>query len=312
MLVCCSVAAIVLCAQPVFGMMFADKQTFKCPSNTTRTNTRQTIASPNSNKLFYSVLLVALVEMSFDAGVMGLVDAGCLHRVESTTDSDIGKQQYIGVIGTITTSNLIGIIIMYYPKSNTSCETGIIFVHFAILIGLGISSYFLFKGINMDGGDEKECTSTSALIGMLRSYDHHFFFACLLFVGIIQSFFFNYTYLYLKELKAIPLIYGMHGNMIAVTGGIVYYFFRRDYPSCWRKLKGNVFKLLCMVVSIILRVNAEKSLCHYCYRIVSWLVVFSLHHSFSPTCWRYKRAGYTGDDVWCTERVVLSTQYGHR
>ena len=218
-LVSCSIAGIALCAQPVFGMMFADKQTFKCPSNTTRT-----FVSPNNDKLFFSVLLVAFVQMWFDTGVISLIDAGCLNRVESTTGSDIGKQRYIGAIGTLIIDNCNGFIIMFYPKSNTSCETGIIVVYFLITVGLGVSSYFLFKGITMERRDEMTATGTNVLISVLRNFDNIFFLACVLVGGMMHAFYFSFCFLYLKDLKALPLIYGMSGTAMASVGGIVYFF----------------------------------------------------------------------------------------
>ena len=70
----CVVAGIAIVTLPVLGVIFADKQTFKCPYNSQSTNTHRTGRVYDNNKgLFYSVLLVAIVGMSFDATVIGLI-----------------------------------------------------------------------------------------------------------------------------------------------------------------------------------------------------------------------------------------------
>ena len=147
---------------------------------------------------------------------------------ESTTGSDIGKQRFIGVLGGFIANNLCAFSIMYYPINNTSCETGTFFVYFITIVCLGISGCFLFKkttGVDKDKDDKKTPTSTTdELLVILKNYDNLFFLACLMAGGMMHAFLFNFDYLYLKDLKAIPLIYGMDGFFLATTGGSVYYF----------------------------------------------------------------------------------------
>ena len=222
----CVMAVITTCFQPLLGIYFGDKFRYKChvkPNKTLDNSLDEFSHSVNHNTLYYSLLFAVIIGKSFDASASSSVDSGCLRRIQtSPIKTYYGQQRYVGIFGVAFGGMAFCISVNYYPITNTSCETGIFLVYFPLVALLGFISHYLFKGVTIETKEEDK-DLTIIVTQTLKNCDTVFFFSCVLFGGIAQNVFFNFIFLRLKELNAIPLIFGFETCVVAISGSILYY-----------------------------------------------------------------------------------------
>ena len=223
----CVMAAITTCLQPLLGIYFADKFRYKChikPNNTLDNSLDEFSHSVNHNILYYSLLFAVIIGKSFDASASSFVDSGCLRRIQTSPKKTYyGQQKYVGIFGVAFGGMAFSISVNYYPITNTSCESGIFLVYLPLVVLLGFASHYLFKGATIETKEREDTDPTIILMQTLKNCDTVFFFSCVLFSGIAQNVFFNFLFLRLKELNAIPLIFGFQSCVVAISGSIVSY-----------------------------------------------------------------------------------------
>ena len=226
-MILCVMAVVTTCLQPILGIYFGNKNTFKCRfkmNNTLHTDDGDFSDSVEYNTLFYSFLFIAILGKSFDASVTSFVDSGCLHRIQtSSKKTNYGHQKYIRSFGVGFGGMVYSIAVNFYPNSSiTSCETGIFITYAGLLVFLAISCNYLFKGFANKEDEEKDLLPI--IKRTLINIDTLFFFTTVLFGGIARSMFFNFLYLRLRELNTMPLLFGLQACIVAISGSIFSYF----------------------------------------------------------------------------------------
>ena len=227
--VLCVLTIFSTCLQPVLGVYFGDRHRFKCPfepNKTHQNNVDEFGNSVNHHTIFYSFLFIGIIARSFDASLTSFVDTGCLRRVQtSPKQTNYGRQRWMLSLGLGFGTMAYSIAISYYPTNSiTSCETGVFVIYFGISAFLSIACYYLFKGFKKVSEEDQNKDITSILKLTFRKFDILFFYITALFSGIIRSIYFNFIFLHLKELNAIPLLFGFQAFVIAISGSIMSYF----------------------------------------------------------------------------------------
>ena len=225
----CVLTTLTICIQPVIGIFWGDRQRLKCPfqqNQTSHNNDDRFRSFVNHYALFYSMIFIGIIARSFDASLTTFIDTACLRRVQtSPKQTSYGRQRFVFSFGLGFGIMVYSIAVQFYPTSSiTSCETGVFVIYFGISIFLFIGTYYLFNGFEKESEGDGERDITRILRLTLRKFDTIFFFATALFSGIIRSIYFSFIYLRLKEINAIPLLFGFQAFLIATSGSVMSYF----------------------------------------------------------------------------------------
>lgn len=221
---------IAYCLQPILASSYANHTNNVCPvMNQTANYTKENAYVDNTKnyeKLYYSLIVVALFAASFDGSIMSFIDAGVLRRIKrSPKPCDVGKQRYAGSVGYSLGSIAYSFSIKYFPHGPASCFVGLFVTYSIFAILTIITSFKLFKGLFKEENEErqeKEENVNTILVEHLKKFDTIFFLVTVLFNGTIQAFKFSFLFLFLKELHAPTLLFGFSISLNSVSAITVY------------------------------------------------------------------------------------------
>ena len=220
----CVMAIIAVCIQPFIGAIIGNPNNNVCPfANHTTKGISERARLTTDKSLFYSLLIAAIFASSFDASIMSFTDAGVIHRVKlSPKRTNIGWQRYAGSVGASLGSIAYSLSINYFPTGRISCFAGIFIAYMIFAICTAIVSYFLFQGIFVRKEGEVNANVKIILIDHLKGFDTIFFLFTVLSSGIVQALYFSFVFLYLKDLHAPTLLFGLSATLNSVSGATVY------------------------------------------------------------------------------------------
>lgn len=166
------------------------------------------------------------MQFSFFEGSIGsFVDAGVLRRVQtSPIPAQVGIQRSFSSIGSSLGSLAFSASIQYFPASQMTCYVGIFITYTIFAIGTAFSGFPLYNGIliKTDTISNQRQNVMKDLISYLNDCDHIFFLLNVLFTGIFQGILFTFLFIYLKELNAPTMLFGLSISFNSISAVLVY------------------------------------------------------------------------------------------
>lgn len=235
-------ALLTMCVQPFLATFYGRKHVNVCKIKVNRSIELHPALEDeediNHKTFYYGLLATSIIASSFDSAVMNFVDAGVIKNVmKSQTKCDYGQQRYIGAFGSAVGSISMGLSIRFFPQSNMSCYNGIYITYTFFSILLLITCFYLLKrNSNTPSTETTTTTSTQEdtsyrirqhLKTMFTNLDTIIFLFDVLFNGVLQALSFNISYLYLQDLNAPTLLYGLSISTCSAISAIVYFLSNR-------------------------------------------------------------------------------------
>ena len=224
----CAISLLVICLQPLFAEIYGDPHKTVCPYKKRFNETHSKKFSSNGNiydhqkALFHSLLVVSIIASIFEGNILGFVDGGTLQRIQtSPTPCEYGSQRAFTGIGFVIGSLLYSFAIMYFPKSNISCYSGIFIVYFILTLFLTFNVYWLFDGIILTP-EKKDITKI--LMSTMKNFETIFIFIIVLMKGFFYGLWFGFSFIYLKEMNAPTLLLGFSTVVVAASSGVAYIY----------------------------------------------------------------------------------------
>ena len=228
-MLCCGMAVLVNCMQPLFSVIYRN----------------------DMDSLFYSLLATSMVASSFESGSFTFVDSGVLQRIRgSPTPVHYGIQRMFGAAGNALgeVSDSLAVTI-FPPSSSISPYTGIFVTYTIYGVILLFTFHLLFKesdgGNNTEQSDvENEISSSdkikTLILQFLKKFGNIIFLFGIILNGTVQALAVTFGYVYLKELNAPAMIFGL-GFSIGVIGCCATYilspriqkYFGPEYTTCF-------------------------------------------------------------------------------
>ena len=168
-----------------------------------------------------------------------------------------------GVIGSavgIVTSN---IFVHHFPEAPVSCYTGVFIAYIIFALALLVLTQLLFRGLTFTVEEKNNDQKVNIWKLLLKAMDGNacFFVATVLMMGIQQSFYVNFTFFRLKEMKAPSLIYGF--NMAVAVLASAAFFIASDFIIV--KVGGNWPAMIICVFAYFVRFLAIASVENPCF-----------------------------------------------
>ena len=188
----------------------------------------------NSNtKLFFLMLLVALVGSSFDGSTLTFGDYGIIRKtVEEGTS--VGDQRRLGELGYGVGSILSSLVIRYVHIHGASPYAGVFIVYAFLTSALAVSYYFLYSSLKNSDLEapamNKQNQSTQETNTRFREdireafkqFNTWFFLVTVVINGIPLAFAYSFTFVFLDELQMDPMLFGPSDMLNGSMGFIVY------------------------------------------------------------------------------------------
>ena len=233
-----TLAFTIMCSQPFLTASFGRKHINVCKQSHNTNRTTEIYPETHHKKLYYSILATSIIASSFDGSVMNFVDSGVIHHVQkSRTRCEYGQQRYIGAFGSAVGSLSMGFSIKFFPQGNLSCYNGIYITYSFFSILLLITCNYLLKApgndkLHSSGSDnnnnrKNEDGIRKCLWDTITRFDNIVFLLDVLFNGAIQAISFTILYLYLQELNAPTLLFGLSMSLNAAASAIVFYLSKK-------------------------------------------------------------------------------------
>ena len=186
----------------------------------------------NSNtKLFFVVLLVAMVGSSFDGSTLTFGDFGVIRKTTEELTS-IGDQRCVSGFGYGAGSMLSSLTIRYFRMRGASPYAGVFIVYAFLTSALAVSYYFLYRGLKKIDtsaiGEQDEPThetSTSFredITAAFKQFKTWFFLVTVVINGIPLAFAYSFTFVFLAELHMNPMLFGLSDILNGAMGFIVF------------------------------------------------------------------------------------------
>ncbi|XP_057292254.1 major facilitator superfamily domain-containing protein 6-B-like [Hydractinia symbiolongicarpus] len=248
--VLCIASILLMNTQLLIAYYLGNSSTNKCPhitnhtySNAPESDLMAPTRSTKHNQLFMSMIAINIAASFFENSLNSFVDAGVVQRIhESPKPLDYGKQRFYDGFGAASFVFISSVAPDYFPKFNITCYSAIFFVYTFVMLNLLISTQFLFSGLTFKRETKKNTVSTrEILFNTLSNGRILFFFFIVLWNGAEHALYFNYTFLFLKEIGASNLLMGMCAVIAAMATTISFRFSTRIINLC-----GGVWKTLAL------------------------------------------------------------------
>ena len=165
-----------------------------------------------------------------------------LQRVKtSATGSQFSQQRIYGAVGAGLGSIAMSLSITYFPKSDMSCYTGIFIAYLPFSLLLLISCYFVFKGLSFQPIGSTQEDVTQIIWQSLKDLNMIMFLLSVLVNGIVQATSYTFLFLFLKDLGADTILFGISMALGSVCSLFTYY-----YSDKLMKIANGTFTGMCI------------------------------------------------------------------
>ena len=216
-----------MCLQPILPILLSGKQRNTCPVKVNQTLPNDSYSTPSNNPsyLYYSLMVTCIIASLFDSHVMSYIDSSILQRVKtSPTGSQFSQQRIYGAVGAGLGSIAMSLSITYFPKSDTSCYTGIFITYLSFSLLLLISCYFVFKGLLFQPIESTHEDVTEIIWQSLKELNMIMFLLSVLINGIVQATSYTFLFLFLKDLGAPTILFGISMVLGSFCSLFTYYY----------------------------------------------------------------------------------------
>ena len=234
---------VAICFQPILPLLLSGQQN-ACPVKVNQTLSEDSGSIPinNPSYLYYSLVVTCIIALLFDSHVMSSVDSIILKRIKtSPTGSQFSQQRIYGCVGYALGSISMSLSITYFPKSDMSCYTGIFVIYLLFSLMLLTSCYFVFKGLSFQPIESTHGDVTQVLWQSLNDFDMIMFLLSVLINGIAQATFFTFKLIFLKDLGAPAMLFG-----ISMTAGSLSSLFAYQFSDKLLKIANGTLNALCI------------------------------------------------------------------
>lgn len=182
----------------------------------------------NNHLLFYTILLINILQKIFESCHPGFADSGVMEKCRTQPNQpSFGFQRMFGPIGFTTAVLLTNLILDYFPEAGITCYTAIFLMNSLFSMGYLINGYILYTGLKFNHKEKIKNKSIIEKLKKMLSFQMLFFLLTVLVMGIVYGVFLNFTSLLVKDIDAPNIITGISFAVSGIATMLAYFFGER-------------------------------------------------------------------------------------
>jgi len=248
------------------------------------------------NRLFWIMLATNIFQSFFDGALDGFIDVGVMVRLKqrnekstSSTQHYYGTQRIPSILGQAIGPVIVNYAIDEFPTSRVTCYTGIFVIYGVIQLLYLLSLLWLFHGLDFshenedkrvgDAAEHQEmierkqpnnkATFKYSLCKTLFEEEMLMMFLSLFLAGVLMSEILNYSFSYLKDLRATTMEFNFYLIFFNIGNLIGFLFAQKIIQICGGPFQALVLMFFSYVIRFIGMATSNSPLVVSIFQILS-------------------------------------------